>query len=157
MTARDSWSIGYVPIVYMECTNPFRSDPYWDFAFVKWGQPNNLGRDANGEFRYRCGRCLASWVGPNGDVCEWCHDRWMTKQADFKDALLNPEWLSWGDRYLGAMELDREVWANTRGFRGNFIRPWLQRIEKAKANGEITESEFVAAGRRVSQWINKMR
>lgn len=140
----------------MKCPNPFRDDPLWEWLVSKWGQPNNLGAEPNGGFRYVCDRCLAEWVGPNGDTCYWCHKRWQAKEESRKLGLLYPEWLTWDDAYFGLGKLGQSVWEETRGFRGDFIRPWLQRIKKAKANAEITESEFVAAGRRYTRWINRM-
>jgi hypothetical protein len=138
----------------LNCVNRFLTidDP----LFVKWGRPNNLGTIGNGDFNYQCLKCLASWVGPNGDYCDWCHKRWLMVQADNKRKLLFPEWLEWGDQYYQLGKVSREVWANTRGYSGNFLSPWLARIEKAQTNGEISEVEFVAAFKRCTQWINRM-
>lgn len=73
-----------------------------------------------------------------------------------RQRLLYPEWLDWGDSYFRLGKASREVWANTRGYSGNFISPWLARIDKAHANGEISQAEFIAAGKRCEQWIKKM-
>lgn len=128
--------------------NPFQVD---EWLFAKWGQPKNLGIEDDG-FKYRCERCGATWVGPNGDHCYWCHQRWIVKQADFKQALLVPEWLSWGERYSGAKPIDREVWANTRGYRGDFVTPWMLRLERALNDGAISDPEFSSALNRWAKW-----
>lgn len=132
--------------------NPFRTDPDVSWLFTKWGQPTNLGSDDDG-FRYRCEICLASWAGPNGDYCDWCHQRWTIQTADRHQALLIPEWLLWDQAYFVLGEKSQAVWEETRGYQGNFMGAWRLRIEKARANDEITNVELVAAVRRVSIWM----
>lgn len=132
--------------------NPFRTDPDVSWLFTKWGQPTNLGSDDDG-FRYRCDICLASWVGPNGDYCDWCHQRWTIQTADRHQALLIPEWLLWDATYFGLGSESQAVWEETRGHTAHFYRAWFARLLKAKANGEITNNEAVAAGKRFKVWM----
>jgi hypothetical protein len=135
----------------LNCVNHFLAidDP----LFVKWGRPINLGQYAHGEYEYQCGKCLATWVGPNGDHCYWCHKRWQIAQDDAKQSLLIPEWLTWDRGYFALDAKGQSVWENTRGFNGDFVGAWERRILKAKLNGEITTNEWFAAVKRVLVWM----
>lgn len=137
----------------LNCVNRFLTidDP----LFVKWGRPNNLGTIGNGEFNYQCLKCLASWVGPNGDYCDWCHKRWLVNEADKRQALLYPEWLGWDDKYFQLSQLDQSVWEQTRGFADGFNISWRRRITKALENEEISQMEFDGATKRYTKWIKR--
>lgn len=96
--------------------------------------------------------CNASWVGPIDDYCEWCHSRFVNDVDSKRNRLLFPEWLSWGDRYWACIEIDRTVWANTRGFIGDFESAWVDRLSNAFDNQLVTEDEVRQAIERWNSW-----
>jgi hypothetical protein len=145
-------SIGCAMPVSQKCTNPFLDEAPW--LFTKWGQPTNLRRETGGWF-YQCQTCQATWVGPNGDHCDWCHQRWLIEQEATRTALLLPEWLGWDQRYFRLPEGDQVVWEATRGYQGDFIGAWQRRIVRAYQNGDITKAELMSAGKRVAEWMTR--
>jgi hypothetical protein len=132
--------------------NPIRSN--YPELIAKWGQPTIIGK-VNGDFDYQCLQCHATWVGPNGDICYWCHKRWLINEESKHQTLLYPEWLQWDDKYFHLSQLDQSVWEQTRGFSDGFDISWENRLKKALDNGEVTQMEFDAAETRYAKWINR--
>ena len=118
----------------------------------KWGQPKNLGKSNSSGFNYECLRCQATWVGPNGDWCDWCHERWIANEQSKRHQLLWPEWLNWAESFHSLPAIDQEVWASTRGFRGDYQSAWLVNLKDSLVNEAITNQDFVAALNRWERW-----
>jgi hypothetical protein len=136
-------------------TNPFDNDSRFDEARSKWGIPS-LVESFGSEYRYRC-ICGASWVGPIGDYCEWCHARWESGRKRERERLLFPEWLDWSDRYFELDPLDQRVWAQTRGFLGDFEAKWKRELWRASESSLVTVSEMRQALKRYERWTIHMR
>lgn len=124
--------------------------------YAKWGRPKIESKGANA-FHFKCEMCGATWVGPNGDICEWCHKRWLDEQHSAKQTLLFPEWLEWGDSYFRLSPVSQSVWEQTRGYADNFDIAWQNRLKKALTNEEISQIEFDSAWNRYSTWIKQSR
>lgn len=144
-------SIGSAPNVSMTCIGNRLQNP-----ISEWGQPFIVASEAF-DIRYRCSVCNASWVGPIGDFCEWCHQRWVNDQAARKERLLFPEWLDWGKRYFECSPIDRRVWEETRGIHRDFERTWKRAIFEAVANDQVTGHEASQALKRYQRWKTHMQ
>lgn len=124
--------------------------------FSEWGQPFIVASRGI-EVDYRCSVCNATWVGPIGDWCEWCHQRWVNDQENRKRKLLFPEWLEWGKRYWECSPIDRRVWEQTRGFHRDFLVNWERSIMQAIANDQVTGLEAAQALKRSERWKTHMQ
>lgn len=132
--------------------NQFDGDKSWDWVRQKWGRPKVI--ETRGiDFWYQCAVCEASWVGPVGDWCDWCHERWLGR----KDGILFPEFINWGERYERLSPIDRTVWATTRGFTGLFIDRWQSTLFDAITIGLVTDSEASEALKRYERWKTHMQ
>lgn len=132
-------------------TNPFDDDKSFDWVREKWGRPKVLQPKGIG-FWYQCAVCEASWVGPKGDWCDWCHERWIAKQASEHEKLLFPEFVNWGQSFARLSPIDQEVWASTRGFRGDYQSGWLVKLKESLDHSAITLDEFTQALERFKKW-----
>lgn len=118
----------------------------------KWGRPKIVNQRAFDIFDYKCERCNASWVGPMGECCDWCHQRWVTNQASERHRLLFPEWMNWGERYFACDAKSRTVWAESRGFHGDFEGNWKRSLGLAREKHLVTGPEAVQALKRFELW-----
>lgn len=117
----------------------------------EWGQPVIVASRGS-DIEYRCRECDAGWVGPSDDYCEWCHKRWVRDVEAQRNRLLFPEWLSWGDRYFDCNEVQRSVWAQTRGITGDFAK-WQRDLFEAVSTQLVTDHEQSQALRRHERWM----
>lgn len=128
-------------------TNPFDGDKSLDWVREKWGRPKIIRKHQLGFF-YQCAVCEAGWVGPIGDWCEWCHNRWIGN----KERILFPEFINWGEAYERLSPIDRQVWATTRGFTGAFIDRWQSTLFDAITIGLVTDVEASESLKRYQEW-----
>lgn len=135
--------------------NPYESDPMLAGARHKWGVPKLMGQADDGLWHYVCEACGAGWVGPMGDTCSWCHDRWELELAQRVADLLYPPWMvKEGPRFDELGSIDQAVWQSTRGTRST---PWSENqwaidLEQAEADGIVTESQAASALGRFERW-----
>lgn len=117
----------------------------------EWGRPIIVASRGT-DVEYRCGDCNAGWVGPIGDYCQWCHSRWLWGVESERKRLLFPEWLSWGDRYFECDDITRKVWAQSRGFIGDFAAKWERELFDSVVDGTITGQDQSQALKRYARW-----
>lgn len=148
---RGTWSRG-TPV---RMVNPHANDPALAGARHKWGVPCLGEPAAGGGWHYTCQSCHATWVGPMGDTCSWCHDRWEWEQAHAVAELLYPPWMvREGPRFDELTDTHQRIWRATRGTR---TVPWSEKqwaieLEEATASGAISESQAVGALERFDRW-----
>ena len=104
-----------------------------------------------------CLVCGASWEGSEGDDCYWCDRAYEQKRQSERDRLLFPEWMNWGDRFYACSDIDRIVWAQTRGFNGDYRGNWENAVCDGLERGIITGAESDAAYGRYERWMTRMR
>lgn len=122
-----------------------------DLIGTKWGQPKIVGRRGI-DYRYQCLVCTAKWVGPVGDWCDWCHERWLANRESEIQHLLFPEFMNWGERYSELSDIDKEVWERTRGCVGDFRTEWVQRIQRSYRLNLIDRDQMLSALGRYKKW-----
>lgn len=135
--------------------NPYGNDPRFAGARHKWGVPVLGDAHEGGGWWYSCDVCGATWVGPMGDVCSWCHDRWEFEQAKRVADLLWPPWMvREGPRFDELSDVHKAVWKATRGTRSDDASEsrWGVDLEDAVASGVISESQAVGALERYERW-----
>lgn len=141
----------------MRINNPYRDDSSFDAIRRKWGNPRFVAIVDEQFHRFVCANCGAGWIGPPGDYCDWCHERWILTQKRDIQRLLQPEWMGWGERYEQLGELDRRVWEQTRGFHGNYQGKWNDEVCSAAELGRITGDELDQALSRYERWTIHMQ
>lgn len=107
--------------------------------------------------RFVCPNCGASWYGTDdGYECEWCERKCLAIREGQRRALLFPDWLGWDDRYWRLSEIDKRVWENTRGIRGDFVAQWQTKLFRAIGD-LVTETEASQALSRNAKWMTHMQ
>lgn len=141
----------------MRIRNPYRDDPRFEYARVKWGEPSIITVEDDG-CRYECMRCRATWVGPIADHCDWCHERWETERAARVASLLHPAWMvTEGVRFDALTPVYRDVWNATRGIRTHPYseRQWAIDVVEASHSGLLTRSQAANALMRYRKWTQR--
>lgn len=103
-----------------------------------------------------CSECGAAWEGIEGN-CYWCDKRYEYKRDAQRTRLLFPEWMNWGDRFRDCSEINRTIWAQTRGFTGDYRGKWEDALFDAIENRVVTDVEADAAYGRYLKWMTRMQ
>lgn len=103
-----------------------------------------------------CAECEATWEGIEGDDCYWCDKRFAMKLASEQRRLLWPEWMNWGKRFEACNEINRTVWAETRGYTRDYRGQWKRDLFKAVPE-RITVVEAAEALRRFEKWMTHIK
>jgi hypothetical protein len=99
-----------------------------------------------------CDECGASWHGPSGEQCWTCERRHEMEFESRRTQLLFPEWLGWGERFERCNGIDRIVWAETRGFTGDYRGKWKRDLFNAIPKF-VSAREAADALKRYEKWM----
>jgi hypothetical protein len=75
----------------------------------------------------------------------------MRRESE-RDRLLFPEWMNWGERFERCSAIDRIVWAQTRGFVGDYEGKWKRELFRSVPE-PLSGREVADALKRYNRWM----